>query len=116
MPDWEHCGRVNEILGRALSKDPSLRYQTCLELSDELSNLQIGTYDALAESLGTLVRSNSSADWKQIARLTRSARNSALLSFRRLTCEMRRGALTAKRNESGTCERQLSIAARFGIR
>ncbi len=76
MPEWEHCAQMNAILERALSKDPALRHQTCLELSDELSNLQIGTYDALAESLATLVRSNSNGDWRQIARLTRSVSKS----------------------------------------
>jgi serine/threonine-protein kinase len=73
MPEWEHCAQMNAILERALSKDPALRHQSCLELSDELSNVQIGTYDALAESVATLVRNNSNGDWRQIARLTRSA-------------------------------------------
>lgn len=76
MPEWEHCQQVNVILARALSKDPSARHQSCLELSDDLSTVQIGTYDALAESLGTLVRTNHSADWRQVARLTSPARKS----------------------------------------
>jgi serine/threonine protein kinase len=76
MPEWEHCAQMNAILERALSKDPALRHQACLELSDDLSNLQVGTYDALAESLATLVRSNSNGDWRQIARLTRSSSKS----------------------------------------
>lgn len=76
MPEWEHCAQMNAILERALSKDPALRHQSCLELSDELSNVQLGTYDALAESLATLVRSNSNGDWQQIARLTRSVSKS----------------------------------------
>ncbi|MEO8178918.1 MAG: protein kinase [Deltaproteobacteria bacterium] len=76
MPDWEHCSRVNAILGRALAKDPSVRHQTCLELSDDLSGVQIGTYDSLAESLATLVSKNFTADWRQVARLTRGARKS----------------------------------------
>jgi len=76
MPEWEHCQQVNAILGRALSKDPGARHQSCLELSDDLSAVQIGTYDALAESLATLVRSNHSADWRQVARLTSPARKS----------------------------------------
>lgn len=76
MPEWEHCAPMNAILERALSKDPALRHQSCLELSDDLSNVQVGTYDALAESLATLVRSNSNGDWKQIARLTRGTQKS----------------------------------------
>ncbi|MEY2937366.1 MAG: hypothetical protein RL033_8115 [Pseudomonadota bacterium] len=76
MPEWEHCAQMNAILERALSKDPALRHQSCLELSDELSNVQVGTYDALAESLATLVRSNSNGDWRQIARLTRGTQKS----------------------------------------
>jgi serine/threonine protein kinase len=76
MPDWEHCAQVNAILGRALSKDPGARPQTCLELSDDLSSVQIGTYDSLAESLSALVRSNTTTDWRLVARMTRSARKS----------------------------------------
>jgi len=76
MPAWEHCAQVNAILGRALAKDASVRHQTCLELSDELSGVQIGTYDALAESVATLVGKNATADGRQVARLTRGGRRS----------------------------------------
>ncbi|HKO90970.1 MAG TPA: protein kinase [Polyangiaceae bacterium] len=76
MPEWEPCAQINAILGRALAKDPSTRHRSCLELSDDLANVQVGTYDTLAEELSTLVRSNSTADWRQIARLTRSVRKS----------------------------------------
>jgi serine/threonine protein kinase len=76
MPDWDYCSQVNAILARALSKDPSVRHQTCLELSDDLSSVQLGTYDSLAESLSTLVSKNTTADWRQVARLTRGGRRS----------------------------------------
>lgn len=76
MPEWKPCGQINAILARALAKDPAARHQSCLELSDDLANVQVGTYDTLAEELSTLVRSNSTADWRQIARLTQSVRKS----------------------------------------
>lgn len=76
MPEWEHCSQVNTILTRALSKDARARYQSCLELSDALGSVQLGTYDSLADSLSTLVGKNTTADWRHVARLTRSTRKS----------------------------------------
>jgi serine/threonine protein kinase len=75
MPDWELCAQVNAILARALAKDAGSRPESCLELSDELAAVQVGTYDALAEALSTLVRDNTSPDWRHMPR-TRTARKS----------------------------------------
>jgi serine/threonine protein kinase len=70
MPDWEHCAQVNAILARALAKDASVRHQTCLELSDDLSSVQIGTYDSLAESLAKLVGKNTITNTRPLVRST----------------------------------------------
>ena len=76
MPDWAHCRQGNAILMRALSKDPGARHQTCLELSDALAAIQIGTDESLAKELAALVRNNGNGDWAQIARLTHAVRKS----------------------------------------
>jgi hypothetical protein len=87
MPAWEHCAQANVILMRALSKDPTVRHQTCLELSDALLAIQSGTDEALAAELSMLVRSNSHDDSAQIARLTRAVRKS--MSFKSSSVEAR---------------------------
>jgi serine/threonine protein kinase len=76
MPEWDQCEKANAILMRALAKDPSLRYQSCQELSDDLASLQPRSDEHLAEELSSLVRNNSSADWAHIARLTQAVRKS----------------------------------------
>ena len=76
MPDWDRCAEANAILMRALSKDANARHQTCLELSDALARIQSRTDESLGEELSSLVRSNSTADWAQISKLTRSVRKS----------------------------------------
>ena len=76
MPSWPHCGAANTILMRAMSKDPTQRYASCLELHAALAPLQTGSEEACAEELSSLVRGNSSADWAQIARLTRAVKKS----------------------------------------
>jgi serine/threonine protein kinase len=77
MPGWEHCERANEILMRALSKDPLQRPQTCLELCAQLTPLSTQNDEVLADELSRLVRNNSAADWAQIARLTRAVQRSS---------------------------------------
>jgi serine/threonine protein kinase len=76
MPDWEGCALANTALERALDKDPSVRFQSCRELSQALSAIQSKSDEALREELAGVVRRNSSGDWAQIARLTRSVRKS----------------------------------------
>jgi serine/threonine protein kinase len=76
MPDWDQCGKANAILMRALAKDPAVRHQSCLELSDDLAALQGESDERLADELSSLVRNNSSADWAHIARLTQAVRKS----------------------------------------
>jgi hypothetical protein len=76
MPSWDRCAEANAILMRALSKDANARHQSCLELSDALARLQSRTEESLGEELSALVRSNSTADWAQISKLTRSVRKS----------------------------------------
>lgn len=71
IPEWEGCGALNEILRRALDKDPTRRYADCAELEADLAKLQ-GPPDAIvAQELRSLIREHFSADWAQIARLTR---------------------------------------------
>jgi serine/threonine protein kinase len=74
MPAWEHCAIANTILMRALSKDPAQRYASCLELREAFSTLCAVNEETCAAELSNLVRSNSSADWGQIARLTRAVK------------------------------------------
>lgn len=76
MPSWQHCGGANAILMQAMSKDPAQRYGSCLELYAALAPLQTGTEEECAAELSVLVRGNSSADWAQIARLTRAVKKS----------------------------------------
>jgi serine/threonine protein kinase len=76
MPAWEYCGDTNAILMRALSKDPERRYQTSKELYAALCAVQGASDQSLAPELSNVVRSNGSADWAQIARLTRAVRRS----------------------------------------
>jgi len=104
MPEWQPCAQINAILGRALAKDPATRHQSCLELSDDLANVQVGTYDTLAEELSELVRSNSTADWRQIARLTRSVRKSQPPG------EKSRGSGAKSRSSGGDRERRAGSA------
>jgi serine/threonine protein kinase len=74
MPEWKDCRVANEVLKRALDKDPAARFQSCIELNRALAGLQGESDESAREELAGLVRSNSSADWAQVARLTRSIR------------------------------------------
>jgi serine/threonine protein kinase len=76
MPDWQDCERANSVLKRALDKDPTVRFQSCSELSDALVGLQRVSDETARDELAGLVRRNSSGDWAQVARLTRSIRRS----------------------------------------
>lgn len=77
MPEWEGVERANAILRRALDKDLTVRFQSCQELSQALGTIQLRSDDSLREELATLVRHQSTGDWAQIARLTRSVRRSS---------------------------------------
>jgi serine/threonine protein kinase len=77
MPDWEGVGPANAVLKRALDKDPTVRYQSCLELSQALGTIQLRSDESLREETAALVRKYSTGDWAQIARLTRSVGGSS---------------------------------------
>jgi serine/threonine protein kinase len=77
MPEWEGVGQANAVLRRALDKDPAVRFQSCQELSEALGTIQLRSDDSLREELATLIRHQSTGDWAQIARLTRSVRRSS---------------------------------------
>jgi serine/threonine-protein kinase len=76
MPAWKNVGEANQILKRALDKNPDVRFQNCLDLYQALGGLQRESDDKLREELAALVRRNATGDWAQIARLTRSVRRS----------------------------------------
>jgi hypothetical protein len=75
IPDWEGADALNRTLERALAKDPKDRHATCAELEQELSLVQ-GVSDAsVSAELRALIREHFSADWAQVARLTRARRS-----------------------------------------
>jgi serine/threonine protein kinase len=70
VPGWSGEGKLNAILARALSKEPGARHASAEELSQALAPLQEGAAGEVAEELAALVRRISTADWRQIAKLT----------------------------------------------
>lgn len=76
MPGWDQCAAANAVLMRALSKDPSDRFQSCEALSEALVRIQVGSDASLAAELSQVVRAQSSSEWAQIARLSRPSRKS----------------------------------------
>jgi serine/threonine protein kinase len=76
VPHWSGEAQLNAILGRALSKEPGARHASAEELSQALAPLQEGAPGELAEELAALVRRLSTADWRQIAKLTPIERKS----------------------------------------
>jgi serine/threonine protein kinase len=100
MPSWKGCEVANEILKRALDKDPSVRFQSCIELSRALEGLQGESDERAREELAGLVRRNSSADWAQVARLTRSIRGRSFPPAATSRGEERQTASTAHESKA----------------
>jgi serine/threonine protein kinase len=73
VPGWEHCEQANEILMRALAKDPERRYQSCQVLYDALGALQVGSDESLAAELSRVIADNGS-DWGRVTLLPDSVR------------------------------------------
>jgi serine/threonine protein kinase len=76
IPSWNNCAAVNRILDRALEKDPEVRFQSCQALGDALDAISEPAGPEVGAELLALIRESFSADWAQIARLTRSVRRS----------------------------------------
>lgn len=70
--DWDQCDRTNALLRRALGKAPADRFQSCLDLSQELGTLQSESDEALRAALAALVQRHAAEDWAELARLTRA--------------------------------------------
>jgi serine/threonine protein kinase len=77
MPEWEGVGRINAVFKRALDKDPTVRFQSCQELSRALGAIQLRSDESMREELMALARVHSSTDWGMLTRLRRSASGSS---------------------------------------
>lgn len=80
LPEWEGCAQINGVFKRALDKDPTVRFQSCVELRQALGAVQLESDDSLREELSMIVREQATSEWAHITRLTRAPGRSSVPS------------------------------------
>lgn len=72
LADWPLNERASAVLLKALDKDPAQRYAGPKELLSALNELSTEPDELVAADLAKIVEVNVTADWEQVARLTRA--------------------------------------------